>query len=260
MFVFLPDAARDAVMDSDRDAHHAILRVIEDETAAYFNKDYKGWARCWVQAPYARRMGWYARGGVLVQSGEQDAAAMKLAMEKFPVPNRSAHEVRRENANIRVSGKMAWVTFEQIAPKTGDPFDVPGRQHEARILEKHAGEWKIACCFVLGSLLEFTSHPLLRVDERSAVVWMNDAATQQIGHHDHLTLIGGRLRAHNRATDQRLQASIRWAAGVEGYFARQTALSVFPGKYGALPIVLGEKGEAVVEICWVIAEAGMILV
>lgn len=160
----------DAVREADR---VAILRVLEEETTAYFNKDYEGWARCWVEAPYTRRMGWYARGGVLVQTREQDAGAMKLAMEKYPAPNRSAQEVRRENVNIRAREDMAWVTFEQIAPKTGDPFDVPGRQHEARILEKHAGE----------------------------------GAAEQIRHHDHLRLIGGRLRAHNRATDQRLQAS-----------------------------------------------------
>ena len=52
----------------------------------------------------------------------------RRSMVEFPTPSRSAGQVRRENLNIRVDHNMAWVTFEQVAPSTGDPFDVPGRQ------------------------------------------------------------------------------------------------------------------------------------
>lgn len=61
-----------------------ILKVIDDETAAYFNKDYEAWARCRVHAPYVRRLGWYARGGALIHTGwEQEDAVMKCRPEIF---------------------------------------------------------------------------------------------------------------------------------------------------------------------------------
>jgi hypothetical protein len=48
------DEAIDTVREADQ---AAILRVIEDETAVYFNKDYEGWTQYWVDAPDARRIG-----------------------------------------------------------------------------------------------------------------------------------------------------------------------------------------------------------
>ena len=91
--------------------------MIEAETAAYFNKDYEGWTECWVHAPYIRRIGWFARCGVLTVAGwERESAAMWASMGEFPMPSRSAGQVRRENLNIRVDHDMAWVTFEQVAP------------------------------------------------------------------------------------------------------------------------------------------------
>ena len=212
-------------------------------------------------APHVRRLGWYPRGGVLVHVGwEQEDSAMRLSMEQFPAPNRSVREVRRENVSIRIGKDMAWVSFEQIAPKTGDPFDVPGRQHEVRITEKYAGEWKIAACFVIGSALEFVDSPLVRVDEGSAVIWMNAAATDQIKGHNGLTVSGGRLRARTRASNQRLQAAIRWAARLKGYAAFQVVRQVAPTRHGALPVILGDSDELVPKICWVIADSNMILV
>jgi DNA-binding CsgD family transcriptional regulator len=89
---------------------------------------------------------------------------------------------------------------------------------------------------------------------------MNAAAEAEIKHHAGLVVGAGRLRARGRAADQRLQASIRWAAGLKGYAARQTARSVVPAQYGVLPVVLGESDMGVIDICWVRAEGGMILV
>jgi hypothetical protein len=239
----------------------AILRVIENETAAYFNKDYEGWAACWVHAPYVRRFGWFAQGGRLIsQSWEQEAAEKKEAMQQYPAPNRSVQSVVRENLNIRVGGKVAWVTFEQIAPETGDPFDVQGRQYEGRVMEKHGGEWKIACCFQIGSPIEFVASPLLRVDERSDIVWMNKAASEQIGQHRGLTVVNGQLRARGRAANQRLQSSVRWAAGVRGYAASQAARYIAPARRGCVPVVLSDGEADIADVCWVIAESGMTLV
>ena len=71
----------------------AILRLIETETSAYFNKDYEGWARCWVHAPYVRRFGWYARGGRLIHQatkGERSQEARKGAAHGHAVEPKTA--------------------------------------------------------------------------------------------------------------------------------------------------------------------------
>ncbi len=188
--------------------------MIEAETAAYFNKDYDGWTECWVHAPYIRRIGWFARCGVLTVAGwERESAAMRASMVEFPMPSRSAGQVRRENLNIRVDHDMAWVTYEQVAPSTGDPFDVPGRAHEVRILERHDGRWRIAACFIIGSPVEYADHPQLRVDEAATVVWMDGAAEEELKHHPALLLSRGWLRAHDRAEAIYIlsgEATIRW--------------------------------------------------
>ena len=250
-----------SVVTSAKAEEAAILAVIEMETAAFFNKDYDAWAGCWVHAPHVRRFNWHARGGRLIHLGwEQEAASMKASMERYPAPNRSGQSIRRENVSIRVGEDMAWMTFEQVAPRTGDPFDVPGRQHEGRILEKHDGAWKIACCFVVGSPTEFVRAPLICVDEQSKIVWMNDAAKEQIVRHRALAVSNGRLRARSRAADKTLQASIRWAAGIEGYAERQAVRDVPQTRSGTLPLVLGDGDDAGIDICWVSAESGMVLV
>lgn len=248
-------------MNADEGDRAAILRSIEQETAAYFNKDYEAWARCWVQEPYARRIAWYARGGAMIHRGwESEAAEMRLAMKAFPTPNRSAREVRRENINVRIGKDIAWVTFEQVAPLTGDAFDAPGRQHEGRILEKQKGEWKIAVCFVVGSALEMVSSPLMQLDHGGRVVWKNTAATAAIKDHPAFGVAGGRLRARDPRGDQRLQASIRWAAGLKTYADMQNDPHMMPSRRGALPVILDESDASVPNICWVIVDAGMTLV
>ena len=249
-------------MSAERNSDEAaVLRVIEAETAAYFNKDYEGWTECWVHAPYIRRIGWFARCGVLTVAGwERESAAMRASMGEFPMPSRSAGQVRRENLNIRVDHDMAWVTFEQVAPSTGDPFDVPGRQHEVRILERHDGRWRIAGCFMIGSPVEYADHPQLRVDEAATVVWMNGAAEEELQHHPALLLSRGRLRARDRADNQRLQAAIRWAAGPRRYTRPRVGQWVAPALFGALPIILGDPDAANHEVCWIVAEGGQVLV
>ena len=179
-------------------------------------------------------------------------------MQRYPIPNRSIAEVRRENISIQVRGDVAWATFDQISPSTGDAFDVPGLQQEVRILEREGDEWKIACCFVLGSSIVFVTSPLLQVDEKAKILWINEAATEQLKHHRGLSNIGGRLHALNRVDDKRLQAAIQWAAGLKAYTDRQTARSLVPVKYGALPILVGDEKSP--EVCWIIADGGMILV
>jgi len=123
----------------------AIVKVIEEESAAFWNKDFEGIARHWVHAPRARHMGWWSRGGVSVMNGWREIGArIKWQMEANPEPNPTARTVRRENFSIEVSGDLAWMTFDQYGIETGDrQMDMPGLSHETRILEKHGEDWKI---------------------------------------------------------------------------------------------------------------------
>lgn len=124
----------------------AIMAVIAGEAAAFWNKDYAAWARHWVHRPYIRFMGWWPAGGVTVVEGWAALSAqMRAVMAANPTPNPTATTVRREQINIPVRQDMAWVTFDQYGSDTGDArMDMPGLSRETRVLEKHAGEWKIA--------------------------------------------------------------------------------------------------------------------
>jgi hypothetical protein len=123
----------------------AIMQVIADESSAFWNKEFEAWAHCWAHTSYVRLTGWWARGGITVMEGwEALRSRVKATMDANPEPNPTAARVRRENVNLRISGEMAWVTFDQFGQDTGDlDMDMPGLSREARVLEKHNGEWKI---------------------------------------------------------------------------------------------------------------------
>jgi hypothetical protein len=131
----------------------AIMRVIAAESKAFWDKDYDAWAQCWLDAPYARLLGWWARGGVTVIEGfDTLSERIKANMRANPDPNPTASQVRRENVNLRITQDMAWATFDQYGQDTGESdMDMPGISRETRILEKHNGEWKLV---YVGWLLE----------------------------------------------------------------------------------------------------------
>lgn len=231
----------------------AILRLIEEETTAFWNKDLAAWAQCWVHEPYIRRWGWWgARGGITLRDGwDQQIERMRALMAANPVRNQSAALVRRERLVVRIAGEMAWVTFDQHAPETGDGMDIAGLSHEIRILEKHGGAWKIAGLFFLQMSLDYREAAIVRVDERARVLWINPAAEAELASSEVIKVKGGRLRALDQTADRRLQAAIRWAAHLgDGLYAAR----------GALPIVLDGGHGAAANVCWVIGESGLVLV
>ena len=131
--------------DADAQTSRAIIKVIEQESLAFWNKDYEALASHWVHAEHARHIGWWGRGGVSAMSGWREIGMrMKWMMDSSPEPNPTARAVRRENFNIQASGDLAWVTFDQYGIETGDRrMDMPGLSHETRIPEQHDGTWKI---------------------------------------------------------------------------------------------------------------------
>lgn len=123
----------------------AVLAVVNRETRAFWDKDFEVWAGCWAHEAYTRTMGYWPLGGVSVVEGwEAQSALIRRMMDDIPEPNPTAALVRRENINARISGDVAWLTFDQYGLDTGDStFDMPGLSRETRILERHDGQWKI---------------------------------------------------------------------------------------------------------------------
>ncbi len=130
----------------------AIVDVIERQAAAFWAKDFDGWADTWVHAPYVRRLGWSPTGGVVsVEGWEAIGVRMQKNMAADPKPNLTPAKLVRERLEFRIYGDVAWLTFEQHGVATGEPrFDMPGLSYETRILEKHDGKWRVA---YLGYLL-----------------------------------------------------------------------------------------------------------
>lgn len=131
----------------------AILQVIENESKAFWKKDFDGYASHWAHEDYVRTLGWWEAGGVTVVEGwKERGERTKSHMENSPQENETATKVRRENINLRIYRDVAWMTFDQYGEDTGDPtMDMPGLSRETRILEKHNGQWKIV---YVGWLLE----------------------------------------------------------------------------------------------------------
>ena len=234
----MPDTA-----DDDR---QAIMQLIEDESATYWNRDHDAWAKCWVRAPYIRKSGWWTQGGITYREGWEQISGRMRGLIGQPAPGRPAG-IRRENVNLRIGPDMAWLTYDEYWPQTGT--DLPGLSRETRVLEKHAGQWKIAFSCYLYRSLEHVVSALVRVNGRSAVEWMNPAAERAIADGCGLAVWSGHLRATSRAADQRLQAAIRWAKQLDdGIEARR----------GTIPIVLeGGSGEPA-NVSWIIADSGQI--
>lgn len=116
----------------------AIQQVIEDETAYWAAKDYKGWEKSWLQIPeagsafnnpdgsYTAVIGWDAISGMMKESFQQEAMPVELV-------------INREHFEFRFYGNGAYVTFDQYPGKKGEVR--PSK--EFRIMEKTKDGWKI---------------------------------------------------------------------------------------------------------------------
>jgi DNA-binding CsgD family transcriptional regulator len=238
----------DAAADEDR---KAVMRLIETESAAYLAKDYDTWAACWAHAPYVRRWVSTTRRGVNTWEGwERQGRPMKLFMEANPDPSTARY--RREAINVRVANDMAWASFEQhTSGGSGPETDVPELNNELRILEKDADGWKIVCICSFQRSLDHIASAVVQVDPQGAVISMNAAAKTDMRASGRMFVRSGRLRAADRAADQRLQAAIRWA----GY--RDDTM--WP-RHGTLPVLLGGGNGDPVDVCWVAARSHQIYV
>ena len=120
----------------------AIKALIEKETHAFFNIDYKTWEQSWVHAPYAF---WSFADTTDVNSFSGWDNINTGFQEYFKTAKPSNAKIEREWLDIKIYGNGAYARFIQhVKDNTLRPA-----QQEVRVLEKVKGQWKIVCVSVI---------------------------------------------------------------------------------------------------------------
>jgi hypothetical protein len=120
----------------------AIKSVIEKETTAFFEIDYKTWADSWAHSPHAF---WSFADTTDVNSFSGWNSIHKGFMEYFQTSKPSKATIERTWVEVKVYGNGAYARFTQhVNDNTRRP-----PQAEVRVLEKVKGSWKIVCVNVI---------------------------------------------------------------------------------------------------------------
>jgi hypothetical protein len=114
----------------------AIKAVIEQETAAFMNVDYKTWSGLWMKVPYAYWSYSDSTGTSFVEGWEN---LNKTYVDYFKNSKPSKGEITNEWIEIRIYENGAYVHFIQ---KLKDEIDLD-ETSQVRILEKKDGKWKV---------------------------------------------------------------------------------------------------------------------
>ncbi|WGK64988.1 nuclear transport factor 2 family protein [Croceiramulus getboli] len=115
----------------------AILAALNQETQAAFTRDYEAWKSYWIQEPYVTKYYLHLPDSSFTQTEGWTAIDdfVQSYMTDHPEPDPLPAPLTE--ADIRLYGTGAWVTYEQIDPARG-------RKKETRLMEKDNGQWKIA--------------------------------------------------------------------------------------------------------------------
>ena len=120
----------------------AIKALIENETKAFFEIDYKTWSDSWAQTPYAF---WSFADTTDVNSFSGWENISKGFEDYFKTAKPSKADIQRNWLEIKIFGNGAYARFTQhVKDNTARP-----PQAEVRVLEKINGKWKIVCVTVI---------------------------------------------------------------------------------------------------------------
>lgn len=238
-----------------------IIHAIKGECAAFYERDFDRWSDYWVHDDDATRLATMAGGQIAFRQGwGAESALIARIMKDHPIPNPDdAASIRRENMRIRINGDMAWASFDQYGPTSDDIFVSVGLSHQIRVFERQNGAWKIVFAGHADTMLETINCPTIRVDQKAAILWMNDAAKNELVDHPALTRSNGILRALNRSDDKLLRDALASTADLTPMDVRRTT-APNAGNLGATPLVLGEDNGEVSHIVWVRHRDQMVLV
>lgn len=233
-----------------------IVAVVKAEHVAFWMRDHEGYERCHLHAPYTKWWSYWRHGGLAIRHGwEEIGERSRNAMLAFLAPSPSyAYETSWDDMIVRVSGDIAWATYQLHYPNSDGPIsDLPGTTsiaHELRVLEKHDGKWKIALVSVMVPGLDQLGGAVLRLGLDGRVIWKSREASAALADDDDLAIRNNRLRIRDRAADQRLQSAIQWAAQLDRFLM---------ARRGAVPVIM-DAGEGLpTRLWWIMAESGMIL-
>ena len=89
-----------------------------------------------------------------------------------PKPNHEAvAKVRREFTMMHINGSMAWVSFNQITPRTEDVLVNAGLSFQSRVLEKQNGLWKVRFAAHADTRMEYFHCPAICVGSDGTISW-----------------------------------------------------------------------------------------
>ncbi len=187
-----------------------VLDLIERETTAFFCRDYATWAECWLHDAKVRRLGALMGGLMEYSEGwERMSASTVEFMKRYPTPNpEAAKAMCRANISVHITAEMAWVSFDQYGEPTTDTLVTIGLSHQVRILEKHSNLWKIVMAGHGDTSLAYMDFPVIRIDEKARIEWMNDAARNELPTHPALTKSGAYLRGRYPSDEKLMRQTI----------------------------------------------------
>ena len=225
-----------------------MLRIIEDDLAAYLNKDFEGLSRFFLKEERFVSIMQIAGTGLIRSWGyDQFEKLIRAGLGEVNAP--SAATVSRENIRIIAKGDMGWASFDQYISESADATDPPDMSHNIRVFERHEGEWLIAFHGTYEPSSAGHASPGIEVDEYGTVLSMNAAAVAQLGKFSGLTISAGKLRAVKPSLDKTLRKTITRAAELRTYSKLHTEIG--RGNHLAFPVVLGEDDEGATVVCQV---------
>ena len=248
------------LMGDERVERQLIIDLIERECTAYLNRDYETWENCILKEDRLRRLG-ALMGGIMhyVEGFDAQVLMIEEMFALHPEPNpTSAAEYKRTNWSIRMSGDMAWATFDQYGPRAEDPFVTAGLSHQVRILEKQPDGWKIALFGHGDTSLEYIEYPVIRVDERLNILWMNESAKSELPSHPALRKSGARLHSVRRGDTDRLRVMVAEMSELNIIDYRPSLKN--PRGAGNQALLLEGEDDAKLHVVWVSKQNEMLIV
>ena len=242
--------------NKDVTAHNAIRHVLETDIESYLSRDKETWERCWANDARFRSI--MECGTMQVARSYQEFRQNVFeAMDGEPEPVKA--EVRFENLEIETSGNLAWTTYEEVVASTSNSLATPSHSHNFRLLENANGQWRILFHGCWAEPIRDTETPAIEVSEYGQVFWLNEAAKSELKSFRGLTISNGRLRASKPSWNAELQEAISGAHKLTGFGEYNRAKSVGGGEV-CFPVVLGEKDDGALLLCWVKVADGRVYI
>jgi DNA-binding CsgD family transcriptional regulator len=231
--------------DSDR---AAIIELIHRNRIGIWTNNFELWDSCFVHADYTARWGWWQAGGVFARRG-WDEIARRAHDSPPPRIDAYAYDTKVLNLSLQIGNDMAWATYDQQYPEgAGQYGGGTGLVREARIFEKHDGEWKIAFLGMMSGAPGGAR--IVQLDAANRIMFRSNAAAEAMAADDNIVVRNGALHFRDRRADRRLREAVTWAAALD---------SGHMSTHGALPVLV-EAGEGLATgIYWVIADGGVVL-